>query len=414
MPLTEPQRTVADDPNRFKVLISGRRFGKTFLGIRELCKSAATKPGSVNWAICPSYRMAKQIWWTSLKKKLSELRWIDVSNEAELTIKLKNGSMIALKGCDSPDSLRGVGLDFVIFDEFQDSPKEAWTTVIRPTLSDKQGKALFTGTPKGVGSWSHELYTKALNEDGWSAFTFTTLEGGNVPPDEIEAARRDLDERTFMAEYCASFLTYSGTVYYNFDYKEHVKKLDNDDRGIVHVGLDFNWSPFCASIAQVRGNIVHFFDELHIDGSSTEDVVDELKKRFPYSKIIVYPDPSARARKTAAGGKTDYSILMNAGFTVKARTFHTPVRDRVNAVNTKLKNSLGERTMFVDPRCKHTIDSLQRLCYQEGTSIVDKDSGLDHQSDSTGYLIDFLWPLKTRYEQQEEPQRWGVATKRFA
>ena len=71
MALSVPQQTVADDSNRFKVLITGRRFGKTHLGIRELCKSAATKPGSINWAICPSYRMAKAIWWTQIKEKLN-------------------------------------------------------------------------------------------------------------------------------------------------------------------------------------------------------------------------------------------------------------------------------------------------------------------------------------------------------
>ena len=80
MALSACQQIVADDLNRFKVLITGRRFGKTFLGIRELCKSAATKEGSINWTICPSYRMAKQIWWTQLKDKLNELRWIESSN----------------------------------------------------------------------------------------------------------------------------------------------------------------------------------------------------------------------------------------------------------------------------------------------------------------------------------------------
>lgn len=413
MPLTMPQKTVADDPNRFKVLITGRRFGKTYLGIRELCKSAATRPGSINWAVCPSYRMAKQIWWEQLKAKLNELRWIKSSNEAELTIKLKNGSTIALKGCDNPDSLRGVGLDFVVWDEFQDTPKEAWTEVIRPTLSDKKGRALFCGTPKGVGSWSHELFTRALNEQDWNAWQFSTIEGGNVPEEEIEAARRDLDEKTFMQEYMATFNTYSGTVYYNFDYKQHVKALAEPETGIIHVGMDFNYDPFCVVIAQIKGQEVHIFDEMHIRGSSTEDVCDEIKRKYPYSKVVVYPDPAARQKKTSAGGKTDFSILMNAGFIVKTRHFHTPVRDRVNSVNAKLKNAAGQRSLFVDPKCKHTIDSLQRVCYKEGTNLIDKDLGIEHISDAVGYLIDFLFPIKTRIETIEQPVRWGVATKRL-
>lgn len=413
MALSVPQQTVADDVNRFKVLITGRRFGKTHLGIRELCKSAATIPGSINWAICPSYRMAKAIWWTQIKEKLNNLRWIETSNEAELTIKLKNGSQIALKGCDNPDSLRGLGLDFVIFDEFQDSPKEAFTEVIRPALSDKKGRAMFTGTPKGVGSWSHELFTRALNEKDWAAWQFTTIDGGNVDAEEIESARRDLDEKTFLAEYMATFNTYSGTVAYNFSYKENVVPLPEPEMGFIHVGIDFNILPMTAVIAQVKGQECHVFDELHMKGSNTEEVCEELKHRYPYSKIIAYPDPASRQKKTSAGGKTDFSILMNAGFTVKARHFHTPVRDRVNSLNAKLKNAAGLRTLFIDPKCKHTIDSLQRLSYIEGTNTIDKNSGLDHQFDALGYMVDFLFPIKTRVETIEEPQRWGVATKRL-
>lgn len=408
-----PQKTVAEDPNRFKVLITGRRFGKTFLGIRELCKSAATKPGSTNWAICPSYRMAKQIWWEQIKSKLHDLRWIKTTNEAELTIKLKNGSTIALKGADNPDSLRGNSLTFVIFDEFQDIPADAWTSVIRPSLSDQQGNALFTGTPKGVGSWSHQLFTKALNEDGWKAWQFTTIQGGNVAQEEIEAARRDLDERTFRQEYEATFTTWTGVVAYNFDYKENVKRLPEPETGILHVGIDFNYLPMTAVIAQVTGNLVHVYDEIRLEGSNTDELAEEIKARYPYSKIVCFPDPASRQKKTSAGGKTDYSILMNAGFTVKARSFHTAVRDRVNGLNAKLKNANGIRTLFIDPKCKHTLDSLQRLSYKEGTSIIDKDSGLDHQFDALSYMTDFLFPVKTQFEQQPEPQRWGVATKRL-
>lgn len=411
MPLTVPQRTIADSPARFKVLISGRRFGKTHLAIRELCKMAAKKPGSICWAICPSYRMAKQIWWIQLKSKLHDLRWVEKSNEAELTITLKNGSLIALKGADNFDSLRGVGLDLVIFDEFQDVPKEAWSEVIRPTLSDKQGSALFCGTPRGVGSFSHELYTKALTEQDWAAFQYTTIEGGNVPIEEIEAAKRDLDERTFLAEYCASFLTYSGTVYYNFDYQRNVIKIPEIDQGVINVGMDFNYDPMCAIIAQIKGEHIHIYDELHIKGSNTEEVCDELRRRYPYSKINVFPDPAARQKRTSAGGKTDYSILVNNNFTVRARNFHTPVRDRVNAVNAKLKNAAGLTSLTVDPKCRHTIDSLQRLTYKEQTNQIDKESGLDHQSDCVGYLVDYLFPIKTRVE-QVEPQRWTFSTVR--
>jgi len=409
MKLTNAQATVANDSSRFKVLVTGRRFGKTHLSIRELCRSAATKPGSINWYISPSYRMSKQITWLQLIDKLTQLRWIDTKNEAELTIRLKNKSIIALKGADNFDSLRGVGLDFVIIDEFQDVPEQAWKEVIRPTLSDRQGGALFCGTPRGVGSWSHDLYTFAQHQKDWKSFQFTTIDGGNVPEEEVEAAKRDLDPKTFAQEYLATFNTYSGTVFYNFHYNDCVKELPQPDTGVIYVGMDFNFDPMTAIIAQVRGNEVYIYDEIMMRGSSTEDMVNEINHRYAYSKVVVFPDPAAKQRKTSAGGKTDLSILVNAGYDVKVRTYHTPVRDRVNAVNTKLKNAANERTLFVHPKCKNTIDSLQRLTYKEGTNQVDKDSGLDHMGDAVGYLIDYLFPIKVIHE-TVEPARWTFGT----
>ena len=410
MKLSSPQKTVADDSSRFKVLITGRRFGKTHLSIRELCKAAATKPGSICWAICPSYRMAKQIWWIQLVDKLSELRWIETKNEAELTIRLKNKSIIALKGADNFDSLRGVGLDFIILDEFQDIPKQAWTEVCRPCLSDKKGRALFCGTPRGVGSWSHELYTFAQHQKDWKSWTFTTIQGGNVPEEEVESAKRDLDPKTFAQEYMATFNTYSGMVYYNFDYNENVKELPQPDTGVITIGMDFNYNPMTAVVAQVKDKQIYIYDEIMLRGSSTEEMVDEIKHRYPYSRVVVMPDPASKQKKTSAGGKTDLSILVNAGFDVKVRSYHTPVRDRVNAVNTKLKNAAGERSLFFHPKCKNAIDSIGRLTYKEGSNQIDKDSGLDHFSDAIGYLIDYLYPIKVIHE-AEEPARWTFGTR---
>lgn len=413
MALTIPQKTVADSDARFKVLITGRRFGKTHLCIREICRHAAQNPGAIIQYISPSYRMSKNIVWMQLVNKLHSLRWIKQKNEAELTCYLRNGSIIQLKGADNWDSLRGVGLNFVVIDEFQDVPHQAWTEVIRPTLSDKQGKALFCGTPKGVGSWSHRLYTQAIHEADWEAWQFTTIEGGNVPPEEVEAARRDLDDKTFMQEYMATFNTYSGVVAYNFDYKACVKPLPDPITSSIFVGQDFNLSPMSSVIAQVNGNSIHVFDEIKMLGSNTDEVVEELKRRYPHSKVVIFPDPASRQKKTSAGGRTDFSILQNAGFEVRARNFHTPIRDRVNSLNAMLKTASGERRLFIDPKCKNTIESLERLTYKEGTNTINKDDGHDHFFDSISYMVDYLFPIK-RQTETDDTQVWnfGVANRK--
>jgi hypothetical protein len=407
MPLSVAQKTICDDDNRFRVAVTGRRFGKTHCAMRELAK-AASEPNSQVWYVAPSYRMAKGIVWDQLKGKLKELRWIEASNEAELKLRLKNGSVIHLKGADNPDSLRGVGLNFIVLDEFQDIDKRTWTEVLRPTLSDKGGHAMFLGTPRGVGSFSHEMFVMAQSTDGWGAHTFTTLDGGNVPESEIEEAKRDMDQRTFEQEYLATFNTYSGQVYYAFSRDYTVKPCKGFDTREIHCGIDFNVDPMSVCVSVIENNVIYFIDEIVMKGSNTDEVCDELKRRYSNSRIIMYPDPAGRQRKTSAGGKTDISILQNAGFRVQVRNSHTPIRDRVNAVNSKLKNSNDVSSLFVDPKCKQIINSLERMVYKPNTSIIEKDGELDHMADAVGYLVDFLYPLRTDYE-HSEPQRWSFS-----
>jgi len=410
MPLSKAQMTVAQDATRFRVVVAGRRFGKTFLSIRELCYHAK-EPNKDVWYVAPTYKMARQIVWKKLKNKLSDLNWIQKTNETELSIILRNGSTISLKGADNYDSLRGVGLDFIVLDEFADISPDAFYEVLRPTLSDKQGRALFIGTPKGIGNWAYEIYQNTLEDpEHWASYSFTTIEGGNVLEEEIESARRDLDERTFRQEYLATFETFSGRIYYAFDRALNLLKYEGNTPDVVYVGMDFNIDPMSAVIAVRSGDTLHIIDEVRLFSSNTKEMVDEIKQRYPKSKIWVYPDPAGSQRKTSAGGMTDIMILQNAGFVVKAPRAHTPVRDRINAVNSRLCDSTGIRRLFVDGKCKYTIEGLERQTYREGSSQPDKDSGYDHMNDAVGYMVDYLFPVRRDVDPALLlPQRWGHA-----
>ncbi len=406
MPLTTAQKKVVEDTSRFKVLITGRRFGKTHLAIRQLIKYAS-KPNRKVWFVCPTYRQAKQVCWTSLKERLKDLNWVKKTNESDLSIILVNGSLIALRGADrSYDSLRGVGLDFLVMDEFADIPSQAWYEVLRPTLSDRKGDVLFCGTPRGFGNYAYDLYCKGTEDKDWASYQFTTLDGGQVEDNEIEQAKADLDERTFRQEYLATFETYSGAIYYNFDREQNVKKIDIDETAI-HIGMDFNIDPMSAAVFQIKNNVINFIDEIVIYSSNTDELVKEIKTRYNNKNIIVYPDPACRQRKTSAGGKTDLNILQNAGLTVRVKNAHPQVRDRINAVNSRLKNTNDQRMMFIDAKCKNIIRGLERHLYKEGTTQPDKDSGFDHMNDAIGYAVDYLFPIRKQYN-RVTPQRWSI------
>ena len=408
MPLSNAQDSVAKNPARFRVVVAGRRFGKTHLSIRELCYHAKD-PGKDVWYVAPTYKMARQIVWRKLKNKLQDLNWVAKTNETELTIVLVNGSTIALKGADNYDSLRGVGLDFIVLDEFADIDPEAWYETLRPTLSDKAGKALFIGTPKGIGNWAYEIYQNTQDDAAnWQSFSFTTLDGGQVPEEEVQQARKDLDERTFRQEYMATFETFSGRIYYSFDRNSNVVKYQGNTPDVLYVGMDFNIDPMSAVVATRTGDTLHIIDEVRIFSSNTQEMIDELKQRFGKSKIWVYPDPAGNQRKTSAGGMTDVTLLSNAGFVVKAPRNHTPVRDRINAVNSRLCSSSGIRHLIIDPKCKYTIEGLERQTYKEGSSQPDKDSGYDHMNDALGYMVDYLFPVRRDIDPELLiPQRWG-------
>lgn len=406
MALSAAQQSIVDSEHRFKVVVAGRRFGKTHLAIRELCRHARY-PNREVWYVAPTYRQSKMIVWRKLKNKLMDLRWTKKVNEADLTIQLKNGSTISLKGADNADNLRGVGLDYLVMDEFAEIDSTAWFEVLRPTLADKQGGALFIGTPKGFSNWAHDLYLLEEENNQWKSFQFTTIDGGNVPQEEIEAARRDLDERSFRQEFLATFEEYAGRIYYAFNRKVNVKPFEGDTPRTIYIGCDFNIDPMSAVVFHKEGDTLHAIDEIRIFSSNTNELVDEVFQRYPKSRVIAFPDPAGRQRKTSAGGVTDIRILQNAGWTVKAHTAHTPVRDRINAVNSRLKSDSGAIHLYIDPKCKHTIEGLEKQTYKEGTNQPDKTSGLDHMMDALGYCVDGLFPIKRDYGTIEQPTRWG-------
>jgi len=133
---------------RFRILVAGRRFGKTFLALVELCR-AAWGPGRLAWYVAPSYKQAKRIAWKPLKE-ITRPYWASRPNETDLRIELISGGTICLRGADNYDSLRGDGLDFLVLDEFASIAHEAWTEVLRPSLADKEGRACLSAHPRAA------------------------------------------------------------------------------------------------------------------------------------------------------------------------------------------------------------------------------------------------------------------------
>jgi len=310
-------------------------------------------------------------------------------NETSLSILLRCGGRLGLRGADNYDSLRGPGLDFAGFDEYSDTNPKAWTEVIRPALSDRKGRALFSGTPKGFDHFS-ELYDKALTDPDWGSFQYTTLQGGLVDEKEIEDARRDLDPRTFRQEYEASVenLT-AGRVYYSFERAGNISDSARYEPGLpVCWALDFNVTPMCSVLCQiwdttsqrealvgVRTCKVMVFDEIYLESSNTAEACEEFGNRMrAYAQgtsnvinVNVYGDAAGSARThTTAGSPSDWDTLR--GWFARHREFamhpcwresNPFIKDRVASVNSMLCNARGERRLLAAPKCKMLIKDLE-------------------------------------------------------
>lgn len=407
MILSRTQQLVADSKKRFKLVTAGRRWGKTFLSIREIAYQAR-EPNKLIWYVTSSYRAAKMIVWKELKNRLLDLRWVDKINESELSVNLKNGSQICLKGAENAQQLRGVSLSYVVIDEAAQVHPDVWTEVIRPALADQQGGALFITTPLGRSNWTYDLYRQAQQSpQQWDAYQFTTAEGGFVTQAEIEAAKADMSERQFRQEFLATWEDAASRVAWAFDRDQNIKELDSYSTHHLEVGCDFNISPISAVIMVRIKDDLYVVDEIQMHNSNTQELADELKLRYSHSRITVYPDPAGSARKTSANGQTDHTILQNAGFIVRAPRKHDAVRDRINATNARLCSADGVRHLFISKKCKYTVESLEKYCFKEDTQQPDKESGFDHLFDALSYAIAYLFPIRRAPDLTNvRPQWW--------
>ena len=402
--LKPSQWTVFRCEERFRVLVAGRRFGKTFLALIELCQAAWGRDRLV-WYVAPTYKQAKRIAWKPLKQ-LTRAYWASPPNETDLTIELISGGTIALRGADNYDSLRGEGLDFLVLDEYASIARQAWTEVLRPALADKQGRVLFIGTPRGHNHF-YDLYEAARMQAHWAAFQFTTEQGGNVCGQELESATHELDARTYRQEFQGSFENFTaGIVYYAFERDGNVGPLRYDSRLPLFWSLDFNINPMCSVIGQRAGNEVHILAELVLPDSNTWAACEEFLERTAgwtsraTIPVGIYGDATGDGRRSSAS-RTDWQIVKEFLGRYRDRyttTFHVPtsnppVKDRVNCVNAVLGNQAGERRLRIDAGCKQLIQDFERVHWKadpNGNALADIDKAdplRSHLSDALGYMI---------------------------
>ena len=203
--LHKNQQIVADDESRWKILCAGRRFGKTRLGV-QLCIETAMQ-GKRAWWVAPTFSIARVGWRDIMMAgfDLADSLGVEVKM-GDMVVNFPNGGFISVKSADNPQRLRGEGLDFLVMDEAAFVKEETWTEVLRPTLTERKGSALFISTPRGMNNWFYRLWQDADERKDWSKFKFSTVDNPEIDPEELESAKREIGSLTFAQEYEAEFV----------------------------------------------------------------------------------------------------------------------------------------------------------------------------------------------------------------
>ena len=216
---------------RFKIVVAGRRFGKSYLSAWLLLINAIQSKSKDVFYIAPTFQQAKDIMWSMLKELGKDLIIQAYENTAVLT--LINGRKIYLKGSDRPETLRGTGISYVVLDEYASMKPVVWEQIIRPSLADVQGRALFIGTPAGKNHF-FDLYNDAIDDDEWDRFQYKSIDNPFLPATEIKASKKNMSTMSFRQEFEASFETFSGGIF-----KESWFKLDEEpDEGSYVIAID--------------------------------------------------------------------------------------------------------------------------------------------------------------------------------
>ena len=199
------QQDVFKSKKRFKVVAAGRRCGKSRLSAVTLLIEGLNCPdGSAVMYVAPTLGQARAILWDLLHELGRPV--IKSSHVNNLEITLVNGKKILVRGADNPDSLRGMSLTYVVLDECAFIKQDVWEKIIRASLSDKKGRAMFISTPSGRNHFYDWFQLgKSGEDDEWKSWHFTTADNETIDPKEIEAAKRTLSTFAFNQEYMSSF-----------------------------------------------------------------------------------------------------------------------------------------------------------------------------------------------------------------
>ena len=390
------QSKFCDDLDHRKLaLVCGFGAGKTVGLVAKATILAAMNIGHVSALFEPTHAMLVDILVRTMNELLDQWQ-IPFSYRASplpsFTLEFKEGThTILLRTMLTYQRLRGQNLCAIGFDEADTVPKREAENAMNMALarlrSGNVQQFYATTTPEGHG-WAFETFEKNKKSDT-GLIQAKTADNPYLPDTFIPSLYENYPPQLIKAYLLGQWVNLtSGQVYDRFDRNHHViNKIPFDIKmETLLIGVDFNVMN-CNSVIGVRdGDKLVIIDEISKQ-KDTDALAQEILRRYPSNRILVYPDASGSARSTINASKTDIAILESYGFSSMALKSNPFIKDRVATVNALLQNGKGERRLAIHASCTRLIECLELQSYDEKTGDPDKQNGYDHMNDALGYLI---------------------------
>ena len=405
-----PQSRFLPMPQKFRAFIGGFGSSKTYSGCMAMCQHFWEHPGVNQGYFSPTYPSIRDIFYPTIEEVAFAFGFNVEIKQTAHEVHFYNGreyrGTTICRSMDKPGNIIGFKIGHALIDELDTLPinkaEEAWQKIIarmRYKVDGVRNGIDVASTPEGF-RFCHKKFVQLPQENpdllnNYGLVQASTYENAKYLPDDyipslIESYPKELIEAYLMGQFVN--LT-SGSVYPCYDRKrcnsnETIKPLEP-----LLIGIDFNIGMMAASILVQRPNGYHIAAELH-DVFDTPAIARIITERWKAGddkdrKIIIYPDASGKSRHTSDASKSDFAILQQAGFQIKANPSNPFVRDRVLAVNKQFE--IGR--LFVNSKeCPTVTRCLEQQSYNKDGE-PDKTSNFDHQNDATGYPIAYEKPI---------------------
>lgn len=378
------QKQVHGRLQRFSVLVCHRRFGKTVLCVNQLIREAlSTKRQDWRGAyIAPLFKQARAVAWDYLRQYAGPVPGIRF-RETDRSAEFPNGARISLYGADNPDALRGIYLDSVVLDEVAQMPGRLWGEIIRPALADRQGRAVFIGTPQGRNQFL-ERWEYARRDPEWCAIMFKASETGLLPEGELEAARREMSAEQYAQEFECSFTAGVRGAYY----ARLIEEAETGDRilGVPYEPLlpvDTAWDLGMGDSTAIwfsqtsPGGEVRLIDYYEASGEGLAHYAKVLEARgYVYGRHVAPHDIRVRELGT---GRSRLEIAGGLGIRFDIAPA-LAVEDGIEAVRALLP-----KCFFDSDRCAAGLDALRNY-RRTGEGGPPSHDWTSHAADAFRYL----------------------------